>query len=181
MPRGKKVRVRCPCCGMLVWQSRLNKKFPFEFVIQETSSAGRGQIRNRYHRGSIANSEGARAFQAMLALKMIEQAREMLDDVGAGVRVEVIFEEDEAVQVDRDGVPQSGDVEESDTVVYEVGYGGTVYEIEVKTELETVDLKRAFWRRFRRGRKGRPVREMEQVELDFDSMEVEIDYDDEED
>jgi len=165
---------------MLVWQSRLNKRFPFEFVIQETSSAGRGNIQVRYHRGAVANSQGARAFQAMLALKMVEQAQELLDDAGAEMRVDVVdLESDERVAVvsePRASVDEQGEVE---TVTYEVGSGSTFYEIEVPTQIEGVDVKRGFWARFRPGRKGKPIREMEQVEFDFNGAEVEIDYGDE--
>ena len=168
--------MRCPCCGMLVWQSRLNKKFPLEFVIQETTSAGRGKIRTTYHRGAVANSHGARAFQAMLALKMVEQAQQLLDDVDAGIRLDVVDLESE----ERFEESTAGDEDEVETVTYEVEQGEATYEIEVPTTLEVLDVKRSFWARFRPGRRGKRVRAMEQIEIEYDGATVEISYGEEE-
>lgn len=180
---GKKLRVRCPCCGMLVWQSRLNKKFPLEFVIQEVTSAGRGKIQTTYHRGAVADSHGARAFQAMLALKLVEQAQELLDDVDAGIRLDVVdLESEERVEVEGETVTYEVEGEtveyevEGETVTYEVEQGEVTYEIEVPTTLEVLDVKRSFWSRFRPGRKGKPVKAMEQFEIEYNGVEVEIDY-----
>ena len=171
---GRKLRVRCPCCGMLVWQSRLNKKWKLEFVIQETSSAGRGKIQMRYHRGAVANSTGARAFQAMLALKLVEQAQELLDDVDAGIRLDVVdLESEERVEVEGEAVVYEV---EGETATYEVEQGEVTYEIEVPTTLHVLDVKRSFWARFRPGRKGKSVKAMEQIEFEYDEVEVEIDY-----
>ncbi len=175
---GKKLRVRCPCCGMLVWQSRLNKKFPLEFVIQETTSAGRGKIQTTYHRGAVANSTGARAFQAMLALKMVEQAQELLDDVDAGIRLDVVdLESEERFEESTD----SGDEQAAETVTYEIEQGEATYEIEVPTTLEVLDVKRSFWARFRPGRRGKRVKAMEQFEIEYNGVQVEISYGEEDD
>ena len=189
---GKKLRVRCPCCGMLVWQSRLNKKFPLEFVIQETTSAGRGKILTTYHRGAVANSHGARAFQAMLALKLVEQAQELLDDVDAGIRLDVVDleseerveDEGETVTYEVEGETVTYEVEgeeviyevEGETATYEVEQGEVTYEIEVPTTLEALDVKRSIWARFRPGRRGKRVKAMEQFEIEYNGVEVEIDY-----
>jgi len=179
---------------MLVWQSRLNKKFPLEFVIQETTSAGRGKIRTTYHRGAVANSHGARAFQAMLALKMVEQAQQLLDDVDAGIRLDVVDLEseerfEESTAGDEDEVEtvtyevEQGEAtyeDEVETVTYEVEQGEATYEIEVPTTLEVLDVKRSFWARFRPGRRGKRVRAMEQIEIEYDGATVEISYGEEE-
>jgi|TARA_Y100000310_G_scaffold300857_1_gene336852 hypothetical protein len=163
---------------MLVWQSRLNKKFPLEFVIQEVTSGGRGKIRTTYHRGAVANSHGARAFQAMLALKLVEQAQQLLDDVDAGIRLDVVDLESEE-RVEDEGETVTYEVE-GETVTYEVEQGEATYEIEVLTTLEVLDVKRSFWARFRPGRRGKRVRAMEQIEIEYDGVTVEMSYGEEE-
>ena len=88
------VRMRCPCCGMLVWQDRLNNSYPFEFVRQDMSGGGRGGRRIEYTRGGVADSEDARTYQGLLALKMVEKARRLLDEIGADVDIRVYSRED---------------------------------------------------------------------------------------
>ena len=40
MKKHMNYRVRCPCCGMLSWTSRLFEKHPIEFYIQHGKGGG---------------------------------------------------------------------------------------------------------------------------------------------
>jgi len=177
--RGRKLRVRCPCCGMLVWQSRLSGNHELEFVIQESYSPGAGNIRHKYHRGNVAESEGAKVFQAFLALRMIETAERLLEEVGAGVVVTVQGAED--IEDAAAEVAESAEVElqQGGSDTYEIETGGVVYEIEVPTQLEIEDVKRSLWKAVR-GKLSTRKKEVAQVEIEYgEHTETEVDFDDE--
>lgn len=71
------VRIRCPICGMLGWQSRFAKEFDFEVVVHEIESKGRGKITNKYH--PPEHQEGVWILKLALIDKM-EAALEKLKD-----------------------------------------------------------------------------------------------------
>ena len=166
---GKKVRVRCPTCGMLVWQSRLNKDFSFEFVLQESSGRGYRKIEHKYRGMRVPDSEGAKLFVAMLAVKMVEKAKQLVRMVGADDVMEISLQmlgEDVADDLAVDEDVGGGDVEYVPEMVsheVEVEFDDGVYEIEVPVLVEG-DVKRSFLGRlFGGGGVGKVVDDMEAV------------------
>jgi len=80
---GRKVRIRCPICGMLVWQDRLDEEFDFEVVIQDSRGAGRGKgFTHRYF--SPESEEGV----WLLKLALIQKLRSVADDLEREARRE---------------------------------------------------------------------------------------------
>lgn len=177
-----KIRVRCPLCGMLVWQSRLNKDYPFEFVIQEITAEGYQKIKNRYKPARKADTEVAGMFQTVLALKMIEKAEDLLKEVGAGIEIDVQIPEEAKEELGKsyekaseEKVKVEHEVEhEPEEYVYEFEIGEQEYEIEIPV-LQTEDVKRkSFFKRLRRKSEG--IEEMEairELEIDYDVKDVE--------
>lgn len=78
------VRIRCPICGMLGWQSRLAKDFKFEVMIQHITSRGRGGIANTY--SEPETEDGVFMLKIALAEKMEVVAAELRDEARADVR-----------------------------------------------------------------------------------------------
>lgn len=186
---GKKVRVRCPVCGMLVWQSRLNKDFSFEFVLQESSGRGYKRMENKYRGVRVPDSEGAKLFVMMLAAKMVEKAKQLVRMVGAEDVMEISLHmlgedtvEDAIEDGDDIGVEDEvgdGEVEYvSDVVIHEMVFDDAVYEIEVPA-LVVGDVKKRslLGRLFGGGGDGKVIDEMETVpdlERVFDEFDVEV-------
>jgi hypothetical protein len=76
------VRIRCPICGMLSWQSRLDKEFKFEVLVQEIGSRGRGRITNRYY--PPEKEEGV----WLLKLALIDKLESVLEELKDEIREE---------------------------------------------------------------------------------------------
>ena len=74
------VRIRCPICGMLSWQSRLDKEWEFEVIIQHTTSRGRGRITHTYY--PPETEEGTWLFKLALIDKLKAVADQLSDEVG---------------------------------------------------------------------------------------------------
>lgn len=184
----RKVRVRCPICGMLVWQSRMNKDFPFEFVIQEITGSGYQKIRNRYKTAYIADTEASKMFQAVLAMKMVEKAEELLKKVDADIKIDVRMPEEvegelteayeEVVEETKKTRKAEHEVErEVEQYVYELEVDGTEYEVEIPA-LSVEDVRKSFWGRLgmRRARRGEDIEEMEaigELEIEHDVKDIE--------
>jgi len=73
------VRLRCPVCGMLGNQKRLDGDYEFEVVIQEITSKGRGKIRHRYYQPQ--SEEGTWLLKLALADKMRAVLKGLEDEV----------------------------------------------------------------------------------------------------
>ena len=70
------VRIRCPICGMLTWQSRLDKDWEFEVLIQHTRGAGKGHgWKHTYCEPET--EEGVFLIKVALADKLEEVARKL--------------------------------------------------------------------------------------------------------
>jgi len=177
---------------MLVWQSRLNKDYSFEFVIQESRGRGYQKIENRYKPAYIADTDPSKIFQVVLALKMVEKAEELLKQVDSDIKIDVQMPEDteeelaeayEEISAEsiRKEIERETDIEPEleQVLVYEVEVDGQEYEVELPV-LKAEDVKRkSFWRRFgmRRVRRGRNIDELEAVgelELEHDIKDVEF-------
>jgi len=183
-----KVRVRCPLCGMLVWQSRMNKDYPFEFVIQEISGKGYKQIRNRYKKAYMADTDASKIFQSVLAMKMVEKAEELLKKVDADIKIDVRMPE-EAEEELTEAYKEVVEAEtkkprkvepEVEQYVYEVEVGGEEYEVEVPA-LSVEDMRKSFWGRLgmRRARRGKDIEEMEaigELEIEHDVKDIEYEF-----
>ena len=181
----KKIRIRCPVCGMLVWQSRLNKDYPFEFVIQESSGKGYRKIEHKYTPARVADTDPSKVFQALFAMKMIEKAEALLKEVDSDITVkvdipdeveknlqetyeEVTEAEAEEVEVEREEKEQT----------YEVEVGGVEYEVEIpEIKVEHVKkagiLKRLAERKSRKGRKRKEMEVVGELEVEYDVKGVE--------
>lgn len=182
----KKIRVRCPVCGMLVWQSRLNKDFPFEFVVQESSGKGYKKIEHKYTTAYVADADPSRVFQAVFAMKMIEKAGVLLKEVDSGITVEVDIpgEVEEKLKETYEEITEAEEVEkeeieeEEEKQTYEVEVGGVEYEIEIP-EVGIEHVKRAGIFKWLKSRKGKELKEMEamgefEVEHDIGGVEYEV-------
>ena len=77
----KRVRCRCPLCGMLVTQKQLDGEYDFEFVIQETGSRGRGRIYNVYRKPDKVEGKALAFFKVALAQKVYALAERLLEAV----------------------------------------------------------------------------------------------------
>ena len=79
----KRVRCRCPACGMLVTQNQLNKDYDFEFIIQETGSRGRGRIYHVYRKPTKVEGGAFVYFKAGLAKKFYQIADRLMGEAKA--------------------------------------------------------------------------------------------------
>lgn len=76
------VRIRCPICGMLTWQSRLDKDWEFEVLIQHIKGAGRGKgFKHTYYEPET--QEGVWMIKKALADKLEEVARRLRDEASS--------------------------------------------------------------------------------------------------
>lgn len=75
----KIIRIRCPICGFLGNQNRLDEEHEFEVVIQHTTSRGRGRITNRYYHPE--KEEGVWLLKLALIDKMRAVMKELEDEV----------------------------------------------------------------------------------------------------
>jgi len=186
----KKIRIRCPICGMLVWQSRLNKDYPFEFVIQESSGKGYQKIEHKYKTAYVADTDPSKVFQALFAMKMVEKAEALLKEIDSDITVKVdipgevekklaetyeeIVTEPKRVEVET----EAGKVERE---TFEVEVGGIGYEVEIPdVKVEHVKKAGIFkWLSERKSRRGKKLKEIEAVgelEIDVDVADVSIEY-----
>jgi hypothetical protein len=189
---GKKVRVRCPTCGMLVWQSRLNKDFPLEFILQDSSGAGYQKIRHSYKPLRIPDSEGGRLFCAMLALKMAEKAKRILKRVGADKIIEIdikVWDEDDEETIDEEEYIDDREYDyeeeepgltkeyEPETQTFEFEFDDEEYEIDVPIQVAGEVKKRSLLGRLFSRSDGKLIKEMSEeappLEWVFDSYDVE--------
>lgn len=95
----KRIRVRCPVCGMLVTQNRLDEDYDFEFIIQEIGSKGRGGIYHVYRKPDKVEGDALHYFKITLAGKLHQIADRLLGEARAD-----IFKAKEA-EVVEEGVP----------------------------------------------------------------------------
>jgi len=79
----KRVRCRCPACGMLVTQKQLNQDYDFEFIIQEIGSRGRGRIYHVYRKPDKVEGGAFVYFKANLAEKFYQIADRLMGEVKA--------------------------------------------------------------------------------------------------
>jgi len=180
---GNKIRVRCPLCGMLVWQSRLNKDFNFEFVIQQSAGKGYQKIEHKYKPAYMADTEVAKIFQTVLAMKMVEKAEELLKKIDVDIKIDVQIPDEteeeftksyEEVTKEKQEVRHEVDyeVEKPKDVVYEFEVAGQEYEIEMPT-LQVEDVKRSFFRRQRKPQKIEEMVAIREFEIGYDVKDVE--------
>lgn len=186
----KKIRIRCPVCGMLVWQSRLNKDYPFEFVIQESSGKGYQKIEHKYTTAYVADTDPSKVFQAVFAMKMVEKAEALLKEVDSDITVKVDIPDEveknlqETYEEVTEAEAEEVEVEkEEKEQTYEVEVGGVEYEVEIP-EIKVEHVKKAgILKRLaeRKSRKGRKRKEMEvvgelEVEHDVKGVEYETEF-----
>lgn len=93
----KRVRCRCPLCGMLVTQKQLNGEHEFEFKIQIIGSRGRGKIYHIYREPDKVEGEAFVMFKLSLVQKLRDVADRLLDSIQSGGK-----KKREAVVVDAD-------------------------------------------------------------------------------
>lgn len=79
----KRIRCRCPLCGMLVSQKQLDGEHDFEFIIHEIGSKGRGKIYNIYRKPDKVEGQGFLLFTMALAEKLYKVADGLLEKVRA--------------------------------------------------------------------------------------------------
>jgi hypothetical protein len=173
----KKVRIRCPTCGMLVWQSRLNKHHDFEFIIQETTNRGHG-IEHTYRPAGEGSEKAVRMFQVLLAVKMAQQAQELLKGLDTGVEIDISYPADEDERLE-DVEEEAGDradrrvrataeIEyEPETLSYQFDDDGVTYEVDVPVIQEDHVRRRLarlprWWKR-----RSRAERQLDRIE-EFD-------------
>ncbi len=180
---GNKIRIRCPICGMLVWQSRLSKDFNFEFVIQQSSGRGYKQIEHKYKSAYMADTDIAKIFQTVLAMKMIEKAEELLKKIDVDIKIDVQIPDEakeeftksyEEVAKEKQEVRHEVDyeVEKPKNIVYEFEVAGQEYEIEIPT-LQVEDVKRSFFKRQRGPQKIEEMVAIREFEIGYDVKDVE--------
>lgn len=186
----KKIRIRCPVCGMLVWQSRLNKDYPFEFVIQESSGKGYQKIEHKYKHAYVADTDPSKVFQALFAMKMVEKAEALLKEIDADITVKVdipgevekkLAETYEEVVSEPEKVEVETEAEEVERETFEVEVGGVGYEVEIPdVKVEHVKkagvLKRLSERKSRRGKKRKEIEAVGELEVGIDVEDVSIEY-----
>ena len=182
-----KIRARCPICGMLVWQSRLNKNYVFEFVIQESRGKGYQKIENKYKPAYMADTDTAKIFQAVLAMKMVEKAEELLKKIDADIKIDVQMSdetEEELVEAYEEVTREAEHEVESREAKHEVEHkrqyshefkvSGVKYEVEVPA-LQTDDVKRPIF--FGRRKRPQGIKEMEAVsEMEINHDVIDIEY-----
>ena len=128
-----KVRMRCPGCGMLVDQERLNGVHEFEIIIHEIGSRGRGKIYNVYRKPDKIEGNAFLHFKMGIAAKF----REIADRMEGSLEDEFV----DAEYVDEDGGDEEWLLEsESEIVPVPQVLLGEVMEVESVevTESETV-------------------------------------------
>jgi hypothetical protein len=161
---------------MLVWQNRLNREYPFEFVRHEVWSEGRGRIRQKYHRGNVADSETAQAFQVLLAVKMAQKAQKLLREVGADVDVRIIDLTD-----DVEAGEEEYDVAVDDDVAIVDDDGEEYYTVhaafEAIDDVEVEDTRWSLWRWGKR-RGGRRVQQLAELPVLEVNVRVEFEGED---
>lgn len=100
----KIIRCRCPVCGMLVRQNRLNEEHDFELLVEEIGSKGRGRIYHIYRKPDKVEGEALLYFKVNLAGKLHEIADSLLeearDEVAKGKEAKVIEEAIPAYETD---------------------------------------------------------------------------------
>lgn len=80
----KRIRCRCPLCGMLVTQKQLDGEYEFEFKIQEILSKGRGKIYNVYREPNSVEGEAFLIFKLSLVQKLRDVAERLYDSLQSG-------------------------------------------------------------------------------------------------
>lgn len=179
---GSKIRTRCPICGMLVWQSRLNKDFKFEFVIQESSGKGYQQIEHKYKPAYMADTDPAKMFQVVLAFKMVEKAEELLKEIYSNIKVDLqmpkeigkeFIESYEEVTKEKHEVEHEIDHKVAQPVyVSEFKVDGHEYEIELPT-LQAQDVKKqSFFKKLRRSKRIEEMEAIGELEINHDVKDV---------
>lgn len=104
-----KVRMRCPGCGMLVDQERLNGVHDFEIIIHEIGSRGRGRIYNVYRKPDKIEGNAFVHFKMGIAVKF----REIADRLESSLGDEFV----DAEYVDEDGGDEEWRLESGPEVV----------------------------------------------------------------
>lgn len=84
----KVIRCRCPVCGMLVRQNRLDEDHDFEFVVEEIGSKGRGRIYHIYREPDKVEGNALVYFKVALAGKLHDIADRLLEAARADVAKE---------------------------------------------------------------------------------------------
>jgi hypothetical protein len=172
---------------MLVWQSRLNKDYPFEFVIQESSGKGYQKIEHKYKTAYVADTDPSKVFQALFAMKMVEKAETLLKEIDADITVKVdipgevekkLAETYEEVVTEPERVEVETEAGKVERETFEVEVGGIGYEVEIP-DVKVEHVKKAgIFKRFK-NRKGKKLKEIEAVgelEVDVDVADVSIEY-----
>lgn len=169
----KHVRLRCPICGMLSWQSRLQKRWEFEVVIQETHSAGKGKgYYNKY--SAPEDAEGVWRLKLALIKKMEVVIEELREEARAERDVEWrgLLHKNEHIKALE--LPRVADFESSVPVVVDYGVEVTF----VPLIVETNDRKETFFMPAGKGEtyKVGTVREvLEEAVLEETEMELTAD------
>jgi hypothetical protein len=175
---------------MLVWQSRLNKDYPFEFVIQESSGKGYQKIEHKYKTAYVADTDPSKVFQALFAMKMVEKAEALLKEIDSDITVKVdipgevekkLAETYEEVVTEPERVEVETEAGKVERETFEVEVGGIGYEVEIP-DVKVEHVKKAgIFKRLseRKSRKGKKLKEIEAVgelEVDVDVADVSIEY-----
>ena len=155
---------------MLVWQNRLNRDYAFEIVHHEIWSEGRGRIRNKYTFALAADSDDAKMFQGLLALKMIEKAKRLLAEIDADVDVQVYVGREDETGDDQGGEDETGDeyVEEYVALAdWELEYN-VFAGFESMADVDVEDVRWSFrrWLKGRRGKRNRHMASVPDLEVD---------------
>lgn len=181
-----KVRVRCPVCGMLVWQKRLHRDYKFEFVIQESKGEGYRKLKHKYYPARVADSPGAKLFQLALGLKLIGKGCELVKETPWVVAVKTEDEDDRFVIVIEWREPSEEEARELAREAEEIKEEAktpeyATYEMEVpfiasqEVEVPAVygeDVKFSLVKRMERGSKK--SKSMEEVREVFEACGVEL-------
>ena len=187
----RKVRIRCPICGMLVWQKRLHKDHKFEFVIQESEGRGYCKLEHKYHTARIADSPGAELFQFVLGLKLVYKGAELIKEVSFGdveieegdyyISVVIKVDEDRAKEAEEElreereelyEAEETKEIEEAEEV-YEMELPGVEKEIELPTIYEE-DVKFSLGKKLKRkAKRSKEIeRGFEEIEREFELESV---------
>lgn len=197
------IRIRCPICGMLVWQSRLSKDYNFEFVVDKIKSKGYKKIEHNYQKHQVADSEEAKMFQLLVVAKMLKKAEELMAEIDEDIElnIEVEFpegydEEDEEIydeeeeEIEDDSVLSKNDRTEDREISYppstlqeiekfvETEIERVSFEFETVAELDIDDLKKdGFWKRILK-RRNKDIEDIEQqmIEIEIDGVDIEVEH-----
>lgn len=126
----KRVRCKCPVCGVIVTQERLNEEHQFELIIHEVGSRGRGKIYNIYRKADVKETEDFQLFKAVLARKLQNIAESLFEEARTGLA------KGKEAKVSEEGIPAYETGEYEDVVPSSQLSSPITYDEPVIVELE---------------------------------------------